>query len=87
MSCGTFTMRATGFTCIVPAVPFRLVGYPPFNFEDNEELMECSRKGKYFFESPFWDDISAEAKHFVSSLMTLDPSQRLSAQQALNHPW
>ena len=64
-----------------------LVGYPPFNFEDNEELMECSRKGIYHFESPFWDHISDEAKHFVSSLMTVDPSQRLSAQQALNHPW
>lgn len=64
-----------------------LVGYPPFNFEDNEELMECSRKGIFRFESPFWDHISAEAKHFVSSLMTVDPSQRLSAQQALNHPW
>lgn len=32
-------------------------------------------------------DISAEAKDFVSSLLVLDPTQRMSAEEALSHPW
>ena len=66
---------------------YRLVGYPPMNFEDNEELLKSSRLGKYKFETPFWDGVSTEAKDFVASLMNPDPAKRLSCRQALRHPW
>ena len=52
----------------IPMISTIIVGVSTFNFEDKEELMECSRKGLYCFETPFWDHISDEAKHFVSSL-------------------
>jgi serine/threonine protein kinase len=64
-----------------------LVGYPPMNFENNEELLRSSQLGQYKFESPFWDHVSAEAKDFVASLMNPNPSKRLSCKQALRHPW
>ena len=34
-----------------------------------------------------WTDFSAEAKDFVEGLLSRDPSKRLSAVDALNHPW
>lgn len=34
-----------------------------------------------------WQDISAECKDFIRSLLHMDPSKRLSAQAALEHPW
>merc|ERR1719443_165422 len=37
--------------------------------------------------TPKWNGVSAEAKDFVRSLMEVNPTKRLSAQQALEHPW
>ncbi len=36
---------------------------------------------------PFDDTVSAEAKDLVSKLLVVDPSKRLTAAQALEHPW
>lgn len=68
-----------------------LCGYPPF-FRDksdaNEtELLRQISKGKYKFHNNFWDDISIEAKDFVRQLMCVKPEQRMSVEEALNHPW
>ena len=34
-----------------------------------------------------WEQISDQAKDFVKRLLIKDPSKRLSAEQALQHPW
>uniref|UniRef100_A0A1I8H115 Protein kinase domain-containing protein n=1 Tax=Macrostomum lignano TaxID=282301 RepID=A0A1I8H115_9PLAT len=44
-------------------------------------------RGQYEFDSPWWDEISRNAKDLVSRLMLLDPAKRLTASQALRHPW
>jgi len=41
----------------------------------------------YNFDSPVWHVISNDAKDFVSSLIVLDPKERLNAKEALEHPW
>ncbi len=41
----------------------------------------------YEFPSPFWDDISDEAKALIKDILVLDPSKRLTADQILAHPW
>merc|ERR1719464_1598907 len=38
-------------------------------------------------EEPEWQDVSPEAKDLVSSLLTVNPERRISAIDALNHPW
>jgi serine/threonine protein kinase len=38
-------------------------------------------------EEPEWDDISPEAKDFVSKLLAYDPADRISAENALQHAW
>lgn len=65
-----------------------LSGVPPFNGFSNEEIIAKIKKGKFNFEpKATWSQISETAKDFISGLLTLDPSKRPSAQDALNHKW
>uniref|UniRef100_A0ACB8F2A9 Uncharacterized protein n=1 Tax=Sphaerodactylus townsendi TaxID=933632 RepID=A0ACB8F2A9_9SAUR len=41
----------------------------------------------YEFVSPWWDEVSLNAKDLVQKLIVLDPQKRLTVQQALQHPW
>jgi Ca2+-binding EF-hand superfamily protein len=41
----------------------------------------------YNFNSPVWNLISDDAKDFVSSLIVLNPKERLNAKEALEHQW
>ena len=65
-----------------------LAGYEPFYDERGDtHIFRKIIKGDFEFHSPWWDDVSDEAKDFVSKLLKLDPLKRLSADQALEHPW
>lgn len=64
-----------------------LSGKLPFDGNNIKEVLRRVRAGKYSFPSSEWDDISHDAKHFISGLLELDPKKRLTAQQALQHPW
>lgn len=67
--------------------PHSLCGYPPFYNEDNAILFENIMKGTFYFHSPYWDDISKSAKDLIRKLLVVEPSKRLTAKQALKHPW
>ncbi|CDK25939.1 unnamed protein product [Kuraishia capsulata CBS 1993] len=64
-----------------------LCGFPPFYDTDPRNLAEKVSKGEYCFLSPWWDEISKEAKDLVSNLLTLDPSKRYTLDEILQHPW
>jgi len=64
-----------------------LCGYPPFYDENIQKLLIQIVKGEVMFDPPFWDEISAEAKHFVRSLICVNVEDRLSCHSALQHPW
>lgn len=64
-----------------------LCGYPPFYDENDATLFAQIMRGEYEFDSPYWDEISAPAKEFVSKLMTVDPTKRFSCADAMAHPW
>eukprot|EP00299_Pterocystis_sp_00344_P009189 c3775_g1_i1.p1 GENE.c3775_g1_i1~~c3775_g1_i1.p1 ORF type:complete len:366 (+),score=73.30 c3775_g1_i1:42-1100(+) len=64
-----------------------LCGYPPFQHEQQAKLFKQILKADYQFHSPWWDNVSAEAKDLVSKLLVVDSTQRLSPQEALRHPW
>jgi serine/threonine protein kinase len=36
---------------------------------------------------PEWDEVSDDAKDLVKKLLTFDPARRISAAEALQHPW
>ncbi|CAN0467027.1 unnamed protein product, partial [Hapterophycus canaliculatus] len=53
-------------------------------------ISSCARKvrhGYFDFPSPEWDNISAEAKDFITQLLQKDPSARMTATQSINHTW
>ena len=60
---------------------------PPFGGEDDNEIMERVATGKYDLESPPFNKISKNSIDLIKRLLTMDPEQRISAEQALNHPW
>ncbi|KAF8665718.1 hypothetical protein AX16_000168 [Volvariella volvacea WC 439] len=64
-----------------------LCGFPPFYDESINVLTEKVAKGHYTFLSPWWDDISPSAKDLISHLLCVDPSQRYTIDEFLNHPW
>ncbi|KAF5096791.1 hypothetical protein DV451_004078 [Geotrichum candidum] len=64
-----------------------LCGFPPFYDESVQVLTEKVAKGEYTFLSPWWDDISKEAKDLVSHLLTVNPERRYTIEQFLSHPW
>lgn len=66
-----------------------LCGFPPFYDEKNDyaKLIDKSRKGEYDFLSPWWDEISQEAKDLVGNLLNVDPLKRYTIEQLLNDPW
>lgn len=64
-----------------------LCGYEPFYSENETEMFKKILKCDYVFDSPWWDEISENAKDLVSKLLTLNASQRLTARQAMSHPW
>eukprot|EP01083_Nonionella_stella_P002679 7687_1 len=66
-----------------------LCGFPPFFDASNnmKNLYHLIKKGQYSFPSPFWDDITENAKDLIGKLLLKDPSARLNAEQVLLHPW
>ena len=64
-----------------------LGGYPPFYDENQSKLFKKIKKAEYQFHPENWNNISKEAMSFISGLLCLDASKRLSADQALDHPW
>ena len=66
-----------------------LVGFPPFSSRTNnqEELFDQILSGLFEFNSPDWDDISYPAKELISWMLQVDPLQRYSAYEILQHPW
>jgi len=64
-----------------------MCGYPPFNGEDNNAVYDAVRRGRLCFPSAEWSGTSRESRHFIRCLLQRDPRERVSALQALNHPW
>ncbi|KAI8089488.1 kinase-like domain-containing protein [Halteromyces radiatus] len=64
-----------------------LVGYTPFYGADQSELFSSIMKGEYSYEEEYWSHISDSAKDFIDGLLAYKPEQRLTAEQALQHPW
>jgi calcium/calmodulin-dependent protein kinase I len=63
-----------------------LVGYPPFYADNDPALFKKIMACEYEFGEG-WDVISESAKDLIRKLLVKDPKKRLTAEQALQHPW
>jgi calcium-dependent protein kinase len=64
-----------------------LSGDLPFYDEKLAEVYKKLNNGEYHFSKPCWNEVSVTAKNLINGLLTVDPTQRLSAKDALKHEW
>ncbi len=64
-----------------------LSGKPPFGGENDKEILDNVRTGIFSMSGNEWTSVSSEAKNLVKQMLTFDPIQRISAEEALNHLW
>ncbi|XP_046391797.1 calcium/calmodulin-dependent protein kinase type II alpha chain isoform X13 [Ischnura elegans] len=64
-----------------------LVGYPPFWDEDQHRLYSQIKAGAYDYPSPEWDTVTPDAKNLINQMLTVNPAKRITASEALKHPW
>ena len=64
-----------------------LAGYPPFYETAGETVEQKIVKGSYTFPVERWFGVSPSAITFIKKLLTVDPVERLSANQVLRESW
>ena len=64
-----------------------LCGYPPFNGDDDDEIIEAVKQADLEFDEEDWAHISEGAKALIKRMLTLNPKRRPSAADAMNDPW
>lgn len=64
-----------------------LSGTPPFNGNTDDDIHASILRGVINWDPKDWTGISCEAIDFIRRLLQVDPRQRLTARQALQHPW
>ncbi|KAF9303280.1 hypothetical protein BGZ74_004046 [Mortierella antarctica] len=67
---------------------FLLCGYTPFDRQNSMDEMHAILNAEYqFAPMEYWQGVGETAKSFVNGLLTVDPSRRMTAAEALQHPW
>jgi len=66
---------------------FLLAGFPPFMGETLQEIADLILRADFDFPSPYFDEVSKEAKDFIKKLLVAEPQDRMTATIALEHPW
>ena len=67
-----------------------LSGHVPFHAQKNEsasDIMARIRKADFSLDGPEWAAVSKEAKNLIEGLLTVDPAERLTAEQVSDHTW
>jgi len=64
-----------------------LCGFPPFAGRNDQIILEKVSKGVFSFDRPGWKEVSEEAKELIKKMLTFDPKDRISSEEALNDPW
>jgi len=64
-----------------------LSGRTPFNGLTNDEIERKVKAGEFEMYYHPWGQISDDAKTLIDSMLKLDPKERISAADALQHKW
>ncbi|XP_056627966.1 serine/threonine-protein kinase H2 [Triplophysa dalaica] len=64
-----------------------LSGSLPFDQNSRPRLLRAILRGNYSFHGNPWSSVSTLAKSFIDRLLTYDPEERMTAEEALKHPW
>ena len=64
-----------------------LCNVAPFDGNDDAEIMEKIKQGKFNKKDPRYANASKEIKDLIENLLEYDSNKRLTALEALHHPW
>ena len=64
-----------------------LTGSPPFNGDNEDEIIKSILIGKYDTTLDTYKTLSNNAKDLITKLLTFNPAERITAKDALMHPW
>jgi len=64
-----------------------LCGYPPFYGETDADVLTKVRLGNFTFNAADWKNVSEDAKNLIRMLLKMNPRDRYTAEQSLNHVW
>eukprot|EP01040_Poterioochromonas_malhamensis_P000194 gene195-202_t len=64
-----------------------LCGYAPFAGRSTRQTFLKTVKGKYKMTGVEWESVSEEAKDLVKKMLVVDPFDRITTEEILNHPW
>ncbi|KAM7256688.1 hypothetical protein ACFE04_012429 [Oxalis oulophora] len=64
-----------------------LSGVPPFYGETERQIFDAISEGNLDLKSQPWPSISANAKDLIRKMLTMNPKKRITAAEALEHPW
>lgn len=64
-----------------------LVGFPPFQGNSAKQIYQAIKTNQVDLHGKIWSKISNHAKDLVMRLLRVNPDERISMNDALNHPW
>ncbi|CAD8095563.1 unnamed protein product [Paramecium primaurelia] len=64
-----------------------LIGRPPFKGSSDIETLRLARQGKLNTNSERWLRTNQQARDLIMKMIVVDPKNRISMQEAFNHPW
>lgn len=64
-----------------------VAGYPPFWHDNSEKMLLAAVRGQFSLTTPTWNKISKSCKDLVKCMLVVQTSQRITAVEALRHPW
>eukprot|EP00043_Microstomoeca_roanoka_P027278 m.13995 g.13995 ORF g.13995 m.13995 type:complete len:748 (-) comp7482_c0_seq1:51-2294(-) len=67
-----------------------LAGFPPYATaptDTSDDILKRITSGEVPFHHPLWQGISDSGKDLIMAMLHKDPEQRITAHQALLHPW
>ncbi|KAM8845440.1 myosin light chain kinase, smooth muscle [Spinachia spinachia] len=78
----TTDMWSIGVICYI-----LLSGESPFQGNNDAETLALVTAAEWEFDEESFQEITDQAKHFISSLLLKDGRRRMSSEEALAHPW
>lgn len=67
---------------------FLCAGYTPFDRDSQVEEVQAICSANYSYKpEEYWSAISSVARDFIDKCLVVDSNERMTAKQALQHPW
>ena len=62
-------------------------GRLPFNGKNQSDIIETTLKHNITYQDNIWQTVTDQGKDLIQSLLRKDPKERITVEEALQHPW